>query len=214
MTRDATPPTPFFRWHHAIGTAVLAAVVVTSCKVESGFASAGGGGSGGGDASVSSTGGASVGRSLRRLSHREYNNVVRDLLGDTTQPASALGLDVYTNGFDNGSDGLLVQGSDVLGYETVAETLAATAVASNLPLLIGSCNPQTSAATCEAAFLTDFVKRAYRRPPTATELQRLTAVYMAGAANDGFTAGIQLALEAVLQSPSFLYRLSLRTSSA
>ena len=82
------------------------------------------------DAAAPTTAGLS--RALRRLSAREYNNVVRDLLGDTTQPANQFGQEVYTNGFDNGSDGLTVQGTDVLAFQTAAESLAATAVASNL----------------------------------------------------------------------------------
>src|SRR5262249_61663029 len=44
-------------------------------------------------------------RRLRRLSSREYNNVVRDLLGDTTRPADRFLVDTYPNGYDNGSAG-------------------------------------------------------------------------------------------------------------
>jgi hypothetical protein len=149
---------------------------------------------------------ATVGRNLRRLSRREYNNVVRDLLGDTTQPANQFGQEVYTNGFDNGSDGLTVQGADLLALQAAAEALAATAVASHPELLIGTCNPQTNEMPCVNAFVSTFVPKAYRRPPTATEVQRLQTVYAAGAAAGGFTLGLQTMLEAVLQSPSFLYR--------
>ncbi len=149
---------------------------------------------------------ASVSRSLRRLSRREYNNVVRDLLGDTTQPANQFGQEVYTNGFDNGADSLTVQGADVLALQAAAESLAATAVAAHPELLIGTCKPQQNETACVTAFLSTFVPRAYRRPPTATESQRLQTVYAAGAANGGFQAGLQLMLEAVLQSPAFLYR--------
>jgi hypothetical protein len=191
------------------------AAMVAACSASGGHGfGSGKGGTGAGATGPGATVGdggpasATVGRSLRRLSRREYNNVVRDLLGDTTQPASgtSFGIEVYVNGFDNGSDGLTVQGPDVLSYQAAAEALAATAVTSNMTLLIGSCDPTADAAGCEKAFLTDFVKRAYRRPPTDTEVQRLQAVYAAGAANGGFVPGIQLALEAVLQSPAFLYR--------
>jgi uncharacterized protein DUF1592/uncharacterized protein DUF1588/uncharacterized protein DUF1595/uncharacterized protein DUF1587 len=211
MSADATntPPRRFAHVPYLVGAAVLSAVVATSCHGVYGFGAdgidGGAGGSAGGSA-ASITGSPSVGRSVRRLSQREYDNVVHDLLGDTTQPASALGLDVYTNGYDNGSDGLIIQGNDVLAYQAVAETLAATAVTSNMSLLIGSCDPQASADTCVDAFFASFPTRAYRRPPTDTELQRLRTVYAIGAANGGFTAGIQLSLEAILQSPAFLYR--------
>jgi hypothetical protein len=151
-----------------------------------------------------------AGRALRRLSRREYNNVVRDLLGDTTQPANQFGDEVYVNGFDNGSDGLTVQGTDVVSYQAAAEALAARAVSGNLPKLVGDCDGSLTAAACVDAFLSGFVKRAYRRPATSTEAARLRTVYAAGAASGGasggFTGGIQLMVEAVLQSPAFLYR--------
>jgi hypothetical protein len=152
---------------------------------------------------------APTGRALRRLSHREYDNVVRDLLGDTTQPASQFGAEVYVNGFDNGSDGLTVQGTDVIDFRSAAEALAARAVQSNMAALIGSCNPASGEMPCVDAFLAGFVKKAYRRPPTATEAARLRTVFAAGAADGGFVGGIQLMVEAVLQSPSFLYRAEL-----
>jgi hypothetical protein len=152
---------------------------------------------------------APTGRALRRLSQREYDNVVRDLLGDTTQPASHFGAEVYVNGFDNGSDGLTVQGTDVINFQAAAEAIAAHAVQSNLSALIGSCNPASGEMPCVDAFLSGFVKKAYRRPPTATEAARLRTVFTAGAANGGFVGGIQLMTEAVLQSPAFLYRAEL-----
>src|SRR5438445_11353933 len=48
-------------------------------------------------------------RRLRRLSNREYNNVVRDLVGDTSRPADRFLRDSYPNAYDNGSVGLAVQ---------------------------------------------------------------------------------------------------------
>src|SRR5437763_1624216 len=60
-------------------------------------------------------------RRLRRLSHREYDNVVRDLLGDTTRPARAFVEDSYPNGYDNGSAALAVQSDQVLDYQAAAE---------------------------------------------------------------------------------------------
>jgi hypothetical protein len=152
---------------------------------------------------------APTGRALRRLSQREYDNVVRDLLGDTSQPASSFGAEVYVNGFDNGSDGLTVQGTDVIDFQEAAEALAAQAVQSKMSALIGSCNPASGEMPCVDALLSGFVKRAYRRPPTASEAARLRTVFTEGAADGGFTAGIQLTVEAVLQSPAFLYRAEL-----
>src|SRR5262245_37388462 len=43
---------------------------------------------------------------LWRLTRTEYNNTVRDLLGDTTQPGNALLPDATFNGFDNNAEKL------------------------------------------------------------------------------------------------------------
>ena len=163
-----------------------------------------GGGSSAGAGGVAGLAG--TGRNLRRLSAREYNNVVRDLLADTTQPANQFGQEVYTDGFDNGSDSLTVQSTELLAFQTAAESLAATAVANSLSTLIGGCDTTQPAQVCVSAFLDNFATRAYRRPLTTTERQRLQTVYGAGAASGGLQGGIQLMLEAVLQSPAFLYR--------
>lgn len=55
--------------------------------------------------------------------------------------------------------------------------------------------------------LGEFTKRAFRRPVTKRELERLTAfVEMAQGEGDTFEKGIQLALQAALVSPHFLFR--------
>ena len=199
-------------WHHLVGAASLGIAALASCGDGSTQSGAGPGYAGTPDGGTSTgapgaaNGLGAVGRSLRRLSAREYDNVVHDLLGDTTEPAKQFGQEVYTNGFDNGSDGLTVQGTDVVAFQLAAESLAAAAVANNLASLIGSCDPAHDAQACAAAFLAQFASKAYRRPLTSTEQQRLLVVYAAGAGAGGFKGGIQLMLEAVLQSPAFLYR--------
>ena len=59
---------------------------------------------------------------------------------------------------------------------------------------------------CVTTFLLTFPAKAYRRPPTPAELQRLQAVYDHGASGGDVLRGIRLTLEAILQSPAFLYR--------
>ena len=50
-------------------------------------------------------------------------------------------------------------------------------------------------------------RRAYRRPVTDNDLRTLMEFYAAGARDGGFEAGIQLALERILVSPDFLFRI-------
>ncbi|HEU0033947.1 MAG TPA: DUF1592 domain-containing protein [Kofleriaceae bacterium] len=62
-------------------------------------------------------------------------------------------------------------------------------------------------ADCQAQILSGFAKRAWRRPTTTAEIDRLRAI-VADAVSRGDSAetGIRLALQAVLVSPHFLYR--------
>jgi len=58
--------------------------------------------------------------------------------------------------------------------------------------------------------LSFFASRAFRRPATPQELDRLTAIVAkVQKGGDSFERGIQLAVEAVLVSPSFLFRVEL-----
>jgi hypothetical protein len=170
------------------------------------------GGAGGHGASVGGMGGSPVAlgltRRVRRLSNHEYDNVVRDLLGDSTRPSRGfLIADSFPNGYDNGSDGLVVQSDQVMDYQLAAESLAATAVANRLPVLMNGCDPTSAGdAACLEAFLAYLPPRAFRRPLAASELGRLRTVYAAGAAAGGLSQGIQLVIETLLQSPQFLYR--------
>jgi hypothetical protein len=146
-------------------------------------------------------------RRLRRLSNREYNNVVRDLLGDTTRPADKFITDVYPNGYDNGAAGLAVQSDQVVSYQEAAEALAATAVTKNLPLLLGGCDvAQKGQPVCTEAFISGFAARAYRRPLSKTEALRLRGLVQSEAQASSFSAAIATAVEVILQSPQFLYR--------
>ncbi len=154
-------------------------------------------------------------RRLRRLSNREYNNVVRDLIGDTSQPANQFISDAYPNGYDNGSAGLAVQSDQAAAYQQAAEALAATAVTTNMTSLLGGCDvTRQGPSACEDSLLATLAPRAYRRPLTTSEEQRLRTAFQIGAQTaGGFNAGVQTVLEVILQSPQFLYREELGPSA-
>jgi hypothetical protein len=146
-------------------------------------------------------------RRIRRLSNREYNNVVRDLLWDNSQPANGFLDDSYANGYDNGSVLLTVQTDQAERYQLAAEQLAQRAVETHLSDLLGGCGLNTDGEEiCVNRFLQTFAKRAFRRPPTQAESGRLRGVYQTASQLGGLRLGIQTALEAMLQSPAFLYR--------
>ena len=75
---------------------------------------------------------------------------------------------------------------------------------------IFSCYPQrtTDEASCARTIVRTLARRAYRRPVAAGDIERLLAVYRQDAAEGGFEAGIEAALQALLVSPDFLYRVA------
>ncbi|MGE3512888.1 MAG: DUF1592 domain-containing protein [Vicinamibacterales bacterium] len=73
---------------------------------------------------------------------------------------------------------------------------------------IFSCRPRSGAErACARTILETIARRAYRRPITDTDVQALMAFYVAGREDGGFEAGIQRAIERVLVSPDFLFRI-------
>jgi mono/diheme cytochrome c family protein len=70
------------------------------------------------------------------------------------------------------------------------------------------CKPQNKAdeTICARKILSDFARRAFRRPVTDEDLNPLMAFYKTGYASGGFERGVRDAVTAILASPNFLYR--------
>ena len=140
---------------------------------------------------------------LRRLTRSEYDHTVRDLLGTAAAPGLGFVPDEAGGGY---ASNLVAPVNDVIvaQYALAAEALAAEAVLDLAALL--PCDPFPDAALCAGQFIREFGRRAYRRPLTVDELGRYEALYAAEAAATGFQVAIRQVLEAMLQSPHFLYR--------
>jgi hypothetical protein len=71
------------------------------------------------------------------------------------------------------------------------------------------CRPGSEAEElpCAREILSALARRAYRRPASAADLEDLLPFYEAGRAQGGFESGVELALERLLVSPQFLYRI-------
>lgn len=67
---------------------------------------------------------------------------------------------------------------------------------------------------CAQGFITDFGQKVYRRPLTVAESDALKAIFSAGQTALDFKAGMQLVIEAMLQSPAFIYRAEFGSTSA
>ncbi len=74
---------------------------------------------------------------------------------------------------------------------------------------IFTCRPTSSSdeRVCARQIITRLGGAAYRRPLTAAEVDRLMPFYETAAAKGGFEIGVRGALEAVLASPHFVFRL-------
>jgi hypothetical protein len=71
------------------------------------------------------------------------------------------------------------------------------------------CTPETAAREepCAREILSTLARGAYRRPVTAADVDELMPFFAAGRAEADFDLGIQRALERLLVSPQFLYRI-------
>lgn len=145
----------------------------------------------------------------RRLTRTEYNNTVRELLGDTTAPANAFPAEVLTFnagtdyfGFDNDPSVQSVPELLADGYFTAADALA-TAAVQNLATLV-PCAGRDRA--CGEQFVRTFGEKAFRRPLAADEVTRFMAPFDVGMRTD-FTSGVRLVVTAMLQASPFLYRI-------
>jgi mono/diheme cytochrome c family protein len=67
---------------------------------------------------------------------------------------------------------------------------------------------------CAKRILSTLTRRAYRRPVTDEDLKRQLELYRTAKASDGFEAGIEMGLAAVLSSPEFLFRIERDPASA
>jgi hypothetical protein len=162
-----------------------------------------GAGAGSGGAPVTSQDDSVGPRPLSRLSRREYNNTVRDLLGDVTHPANDFPDDRDRSFLFRRAGLVATQDADQLRGS--AESLARWVM--KTPSTVLSCDPAISDAACADRFIKSFGARAFRRPLSPAEITNLTALYdeARGTLQLGLNDAIGLLLEAMLQSPAFLY---------
>jgi hypothetical protein len=126
-----------------------------------------------------------------------------DLLGDDSQPATSFEPEASGTGFVGGADVAYVSTRLAEQYMHAAEALVERAdVAALLP-----CSPPDATDTaCVQSFIASFGKRAFRQPLTEEQEELYFALYEKEISGE---QGVRLVLEAMLQSPFFLYRFEL-----
>lgn len=177
---------------------------------------AGGGGANTGGSSSQTVPATDPGRvTLHRLNRAEYNNTVRDLLGTSQAPADDFPIDDRGSGFDNMADVLTLSPLHLSVYHAAARELATEALQNATQrAAIVSCD-LAQGDTCLRQVLKGFAYRAWRRPVTDSELERLAAVANVAKQNgDSTEVGLALALRATLLSPHFIFRVELDADPA
>jgi hypothetical protein len=138
--------------------------------------------------------------SVRRLTHNQYNNTVRDLLGDRSLPANQFPPEDFVNGFRNQYQSQSISPILMDAYGNAAEKLARSAFRNGIPATLIPCKPSPA---CRTEFIRTFGAKAFRRPLEPKEQTRYETLFTKQA---DFAAGAQIVMEAMLQSPHFLLR--------
>lgn len=159
-------------------------------------------GSGGGTASVSY-----LPARIRRMTNAELSGTIRAVFNVDVDLESGFVPDTRQDGFSRNA-AQIVDPLFARQLQTTAEEVATQFV----PTLAGN-YPCVSAAgdeACATTILADVLPAAFRRDVEGAEIDALVQnVFRDAASEDGFEAGMQLAITAALQSASFIYHTEL-----
>jgi len=150
---------------------------------------------------------------LARLTHAQWSNTVADLFEGMDLPpfAQTFRSDPRENGalFDNNSSSLSVDQALWQAYQRAATQIAAAAAA-NSDFVAKWAAGDGSTAERGEAFIRDLGARVYRRPLSDAEVESYRTLFASAPQvfpdQRELEAGVQLVVQAMLQSPFFLYR--------
>lgn len=147
---------------------------------------------------------------LRRLTRRQVEFVVEDVLGVAVPDGVALPDEPVVGGFEGAAEAqapseLLVSRMQQLA-QRVAERVVGDPVTMKRVLGCSSWSNADEQRACLDEFLRGTGRRLLRRPYTPEQARRLRGDVERWTAELGFDAAVHLTLEQLLQSPGFLYR--------
>jgi hypothetical protein len=153
---------------------------------------------------------------LRPMTPFELDNALRELLGDESGAALRLRSDDAKKYVETAPL------ANTLGLGTFRNLedltlVAARAAAQKLPSGLGCVGAEPTGAelaACTETFLRPFLRRAFRRQPTAAELTRYAGIRAAVEPALGRLEAVARMLQAVVMSPSFLYTTALGANDA
>jgi hypothetical protein len=143
---------------------------------------------------------------LRRLTNQEYAATLRDLLG--AEPSvQALPPDLTLHGFDNNAESISITPAHLEAYRSIAESAVSDLLASSARrATVVGCDPVADQAHCLESFVRRFGLRAFRRPLESDEVSDLMTLGGTSPAGEGPWGPMGRVIEAMLQSPSFLFK--------
>jgi uncharacterized protein DUF1592/uncharacterized protein DUF1588/uncharacterized protein DUF1595/uncharacterized protein DUF1587/uncharacterized protein DUF1585 len=145
---------------------------------------------------------------LALLTRAQYDATISDLLGDDSQPSLSFPAENQVSGFNNNTEVHIANPLLVEQFMAAAEGIAARATAAQLGTLAPCTGTSTvERASCGTSFVSSFGKRAFRRPLTGDEAQAFGTLFNGLNATRGYPAAVELTMQAILQSPQFLYRM-------
>ena len=150
---------------------------------------------------------------MRLLTRYEYDNTIEDLLGDDSAHAQSFPPENQSTAFENNAEDHKVNKDSVRRYMDTAEAVAANAVADLSSWM--PCDPAIDgAAACAETFIEQVGRRAFRRPLTGEEQALFWELFTEEEAGHGFDSAVATVLQAMLQSPQFLYRIEMVPNDA
>lgn len=141
---------------------------------------------------------------IRRLTQRELTQAVEALLPGTGAPLDALPDDTRQSDFTR-NRAQIVDPIFAGALETLARDAARAAIEQRWAQVVPCAQGNTVDTACADRTLRALGERAFRRPLEPEALDGLRAVYAVGVTEGDARLGMRLVLEALLQSPSFVY---------
>ncbi len=152
-------------------------------------------------------------RRIWRLTRRQYDSAAQSLWGSKKTFAAQLSEEVGQNGFLNSAVGLRVRNAEVTQFQQAASELAQEAAGAAFSTVF-PCGPGKGAdAACQKQFVERFGSQAFRRPLNVAESTRYQSLFGALLTLQDEKLAVQGVVEAMLQSPYFLFRTELGAES-
>ena len=145
---------------------------------------------------------------LRRLSTAELEATAQSMIGNSAALASALPPDARQSDYSRN----VAQSVDSLFLGQLFDATRSSTESLDLSQAqFPSCARTALAADrdCAAASVTPLARAAFRRTPSALEVEQLLGLFTLGAENADFKSGVALVVRGLLASPKFLYSTTL-----